>query len=143
MVLIRQALSGRLGEVRHLVHAAAPAAAARAATPQGGPPRPEQGAAAAASDPEESLRRLMVSVLPSVRDRPGPGPDRAHLFTLLSDLEGSARSEDLRFLDAWNSACEVVLTWPREELARDDARAMLLAYTSLLETHLQRLGGRS
>jgi len=147
---IRQALSGRLGDVRELLRATTGPVSA----PPRAHPRPEDGAAAAAvplerglsrpaGQPEEALRRLLVSILARVRDRRGPGPDRVLFFALLFDLETAARSEDLRFLDAWNSACEVLLTWPREELARDDAREALQAYASLLEMHLLRMGGRS
>lgn len=132
--LLRRALEGRLRELRELLRPAAAPATTE-------PTAAERGAGAAASHPEEILRRLMVSALAAARDRPGPGPDRERLFALLAELELPARSSDLRFLDAWNSAFEVLQAWPGEELARDDARRALRAYASLLESHVQRLGG--
>lgn len=83
----------------------------------------------------------MVTALPRLRDHPGGGSDRAVVFSLLRDLEAPARSQDLRFLDAWNNACEVLLAWSQGE-HRDDARGALESYASLLEAHLKRLGGR-
>lgn len=83
----------------------------------------------------------MVTALPRLRDRSVLDADRALVFSLLSDLEAPARSEDLRFLDVWNNVCEVMLAWPREQMDRDDARGALQAYASLLETHIRRLEG--
>jgi len=91
---------------------------------------------------EEDLRRLMVAALPRLRDRSVLDDDRALVFSLLASLEAPARSEDLRFLDAWNNACEILLAWPPDQLDRDDARGALQAYASLLETHIRRLEGR-
>jgi hypothetical protein len=85
----------------------------------------------------------MVTALPRVRDRSGERADRALVFSLLSDLEAPARSEDLRFLDAWNNVCEILLAWPRDEASRDDARHALQTYASLLDAHIRRLEGRA
>ena len=84
----------------------------------------------------------MVAALPRLRDRSVLDDDRALVFSLLASLEAPARSEDLRFLDAWNNVCEVMLAWPPDQLDRDDARGALQAYASLLETHIRRLEGR-
>lgn len=84
----------------------------------------------------------MVSVLPRLRERSVPDADLALVFSLLSDLEAEARSEDLRFLDAWNNVCEILLAWPRDQLNRDDARSALRVYASLLDAHIRRLEER-
>ena len=131
--LLKRALAGRLREVEEALGAAPRAARG---------PAPSAERQPTERDAEECLRRLMVSVLPRLRGRPVPDADLALVFSLLTDLEAPARSEDLRFLDAWNNVCEILLAWPRDQLNRDDARGALRAYASLLESHIQRLEGR-
>jgi hypothetical protein len=146
--LLKRALAGRLREVGEALGAGRLEAAAADAGGPGPAPRTARGPAPSAErqaterDAEESLRRLMVSALPRLRDLSVGDADRALVFSLLTDLEAPARSEDLRFLDAWNNVCEILLAWPRDQLNRDDACGALRAYASLLETHIRRLEGR-
>jgi hypothetical protein len=137
--LLRQALAERLREVREVLGASASGDGPARGAGRGTAPPPNRPAE---RDAEESLRRLMVAALPRLRTGSGQGADRVLVFSLLTDLEASAGSEDLRFLDAWNNACEILLAWPRDELDRDDARGALQAYASLLDAHIRRLGGR-
>ena len=85
---------------------------------------------------EEVLRRVMVRHFP--RAQRTASKARGRYLSLLVRLEASARDpDDLRYLDAFNNAWEVLQpgTAPSDPaLAR-----FLLSYRSLLSLHLERL----
>jgi hypothetical protein len=118
--VLKKALSARLAE------------ASRSLSPQSRPLH-----AAAADDTEEALRVLMVRLLPRVREGVASTEELHSFLSLLASLADAARSGDLRFLDAWNSAYEALL---------DGQSAVELAgfrrtYVDLLEHHLGGLDG--
>ena len=108
--LILEALRTRAEEVRGLLQPGAEAAHH--------PP---------AEDPEEALRIVMVRLWPALPE------GRDDLVAALHTLEEAARSEDLRFLDAWNNAYE--------SLERTAPQSLLATYAELLDHHIQRLAG--
>jgi hypothetical protein len=119
--LLREALQTRRADVARLVHTA------------------ETSEVAAATDIEEALRVTMVRLVPALR---AEHAGRAELEALADPLEGlrePARGDDLRFLDAWNSAYEALVSHP-PLLADPAARRILAAYAGLLDDQLRRLG---
>ena len=118
--LVRAALAARLKEL-----AAGPPA--RRAEP--------------AKDPEEALRKLMVGMLPRMSGLAQDAWARGDLCSLLLSLEDAARTDDIRFLDAWNSIYEGAL--PRREafLADPAWGEALSAYARVLEAAISRLSG--
>jgi hypothetical protein len=119
--LLREALEGRLREVRPLVRGTQP-------------PEAPDGAA----DAEEALRVTMVRLVPALRaERAG----RAELEALADALEGlrePARRDDLRFLDAWNNAYEALAAHP-SLVAEPAAQRILAPYAGVLDEHVRRL----
>jgi hypothetical protein len=101
--------------------------------------RLEAGAPApAAADPEEALRRLMVVWLPRLAEKARDPRGREELASLLFSLEAAAKTDDVRFLDAWSSIHESA---PRDEAFRADPRwrEVLSAYGRILEAWIARL----
>lgn len=113
--LLREALAGRLSEVKKRLGSEAPASPATNSPP---------------NDPEEVLRLLMVRLWPQVaRGDAGEAQLRAFLDHILA-LKAPA-AHDLRFLDAWNNAYEA--------LGLRAGNDFLAAYAELLQAHLARL----
>jgi hypothetical protein len=140
--LLREALDRRRREVAALLAAGVPGREAGVA--RGDPGAAFSGGRAPAQeigvpDPEETLRRFMVAAWPAARDRGGDPGARAAFLDLLARLEPQARSDDLRFLDAWNNAFETIAAWPRDLQRAAGTVAILRAYAALLEHHLRRL----
>jgi hypothetical protein len=81
------------------------------------------------ADPEEALRVLMVRLLPQA-EAASDGRSDADLVSGVRALHGAARSDDLRFLDAWNRVYE----------SGQGDRAFLDDYAVLLGWHVRRLG---
>jgi len=115
-LLLRQALAGRLTEVEKRLGGETPASRATLDS--------------LPHDPDEVLRLLMVRLWPQiVQGDAGETQLRAfvdYLFALKTPA-----AHDLRFLDAWNNAYEVL--GPRA------GNAFLGAYAELLRAHLARL----
>ena len=130
---MRRALEDRLAEVRGRQAALAgtpPAAGA------GG-----SGVAGPAGEAEETLRSVMVRLWPRARSAGGPA-DWLALFDALHRLEAAARTDDWRFVDAWNNAFEAFAAADCADALRARAAAFLDAYAALLASHLARLSGR-
>jgi hypothetical protein len=118
--ILRKALSARLAE------------ASRNLSPGSRPLH-----AAAAGDTEEALRVLMVRLMPRVQQGVASSEELDSFLSALASLADAARSGDLRFLDAWNSAYEA-LGHGQAAVELDGFRR---AYVDLLEHHLDGLDG--
>jgi hypothetical protein len=116
--LLQDALRGRLAEVRERI---------------GANEDFERPAEPVADDPEEALRALMVGVLPKA-GRFASDSGNAALMSHLRALRSAARSDDLRFLDAWNRVYE--------SLEADADDAFLGEYADLLQWHIEPRGSR-
>jgi hypothetical protein len=86
---------------------------------------------APADDPSETLRVFMVRFWPRVARGVADQHERASFDEHLQALSEAARSEDLRFLDAWNNAYEAL----GDDLGED----FLHEYGELLGCHVRRL----
>ena len=86
----------------------------------------------ASGDPEETLRVLMVRLLPKAAEDATTAAEDAVLRHLWA-LRGAALGDDLRFLDAWNNAYEL--------LGARGTRAFLAEYAELLQWHVTRVAG--
>ena len=113
-----------------------------------GTPGPEPAGAAerssagpAAADDEETLRRFMVVAWPAAGRDPLDPKARSAFFTLLARLETPAMRDDLRFLDAWNNAFELMTDWPAAARDRDETRAAIRIYARILDHQAGRLAG--
>lgn len=85
-------------------------------------------------DPEECLRRLMVQLLPRFMRGECDAPIVHDALRLLSCIAEAAKSEDLRYFDAFNSFWE---HWPSSEQG-PSAKRFQSAYASLIAHHLGR-----
>jgi hypothetical protein len=112
--LLREALRHRLDEVRDTVERLAE--------------RQETSPPVPSDDPEETLRVLMVRILPKVRDGGAASSESSSALVAVRTLRIPAR-EDLRFFDAWNSVYEKV--------GRSADAPFLREYVELLEWHLR------
>lgn len=124
---IRQALEDRLAEVRTRLPAFA------GTPPVAGGPSPP-----APEDAEETLRTVMIRWWPRARSAGGEEEWR-ELLAALHRLEIPARSDDWRFLDAWNSVYEAMAAAPPPDALRSRAAVFLEAYAAILASHLARL----
>jgi hypothetical protein len=120
--IVAEALQHRLTDVRRAIESSS--------ATYSPPPPPE--------DPEEALRVVMVRLWPAACRPDAPWEARSVLLTRLVELEGPARGDDWRFLDAWNNVYETAVDrrWLDD---RDLVDPFLLRYAGLLETHLKRL----
>lgn len=144
-LFIRKALEGRLAEVRSRL------AAFAVAPPAGGVPSamlgpPLGGGPLAVGSPpplapqdaEDALRAVMIRWWPRARSAGGEEEWR-ELLAALRHLEAPARSDDWRFLDAWNNVFEAMAAAPPPDALRSRAAAFLEAYAAILASHLERL----
>lgn len=95
-------------------------------------------AGSTADDAEEVLRVLMVRLWPRIRKRRATPEEQVEFLRGVMGLSILARTEDWRFLDAWNHAFEALdlLTGGCDaELVRQ----FLIGYEQLLEHHLEEL----
>lgn len=138
--LLREAIASRRREVEAILRE-------DARGPDAGMPIEARAAAGTAAvdrmDDEEALRRFMVNVWPAAGRATADDGAVAAFFDLLARLDAPAWGDDLRFLDAWNNAFELMLTWPGPLRAREDVRAALRSYARLLDHHAASLGGES
>ncbi len=94
-------------------------------------------------DPEECLRVVMVRYYPKCESGNITSKERDEYLSLLLDLTKNALSDDLRFLDAFNNAFEV-LTQNKIKDQYDLRRLNLFlnAYRLILRTQTKRLSDK-
>lgn len=80
----------------------------------------------------------MVRLLPDIQEGLASNVELDAFLRLLASLEGAARTDDLRFLDAWNIAYEALAHGSGQTV---DLDGFLHAYMDLLAHHLERLDG--
>lgn len=91
-------------------------------------------------EPEETLRLLMVRYLPKVKQGKATERDQVKILTLILELSEVALTDDLRFLDAWNTIYEIFC---ENDSLLQEAKSLetpfLPYYAFLLQSYIQKL----
>jgi hypothetical protein len=133
---VRQELiAGIRGRQQHVTRALAALGAAEPRRLPTDAPARSGGPEPLESDPEECLRVLMVRLLPRLRRRDLDPAILREALRLLLGIAEAAKTEDLRYFDAFNCFWE---HWPAGTAA-DMQHQFLSAYAALLQHHLERL----